>query len=241
MLFITAPENAGAFDIPIHDDITTMTLDLMPNQVQSSGSLFKKEARIWIITGNRMVDLNQFDSSLHFDNEDFRGGSLRLTQLKEKIIVDLLDSSKDVRSVWVMIGGALHTLQDFYAHSNWVEMGNHDIHPGLGRQILGGLNSSNTPCPDDVGTLKGDGFKELTSGYFKLGFNVCDVPKGKCSHGLKAFGCPNGINKDSPARPGFTTASELAVRASLNYIGSILADQRVSQDQLAIKRLLGSD
>lgn len=33
------------------------------------------------------------------------------------------------------LGQAMHTLQDFYAHSNWVELGHTDINEALGSTV----------------------------------------------------------------------------------------------------------
>ena len=49
----------------------------------------------------------------------------------EQILLHLNSGSGD--SARHALGKALHTIQDFYSHSNWVELGNRLPHPGLGR------------------------------------------------------------------------------------------------------------
>ena len=52
----------------------------------------------------------------------------RLTSLRANVISKITASSPDGASASEKdLGGALHTLQDFYAHSNWVELGNAGI------------------------------------------------------------------------------------------------------------------
>lgn len=81
----------------------------------------------------------------HFDNESFKSASQRLQTLK-KDAVDLLkqittDSSENYKTTQGKeaqknLGQALHTLQDFYSHTNWVELGFDTIDTRLGREII---------------------------------------------------------------------------------------------------------
>jgi hypothetical protein len=92
-------------------------------------------------------------------------------------------------------GALLHTVQDFYSHSNWIEIGHRDPNKGIGKyQILGKYASKGMrtciDCKDDKcrtnihpSIIENNA---LTNGYFGLqvlGVNLGDTvkPVGKCS------------------------------------------------------------
>ncbi|EPQ03726.1 Protein G7c [Myotis brandtii] len=123
--------------------------------------------------------------------------------------------------------------QDFYSHSNWVELGQQRPHPHLlwPRQELGSLAQVGDPTCADCEELSCPGnllgFTRLTSGYFGT---YPSKPPGKCSHGGRFDQSSSqpprgGINKDSTA-PGFSPhhtlhlqAAELALLASIQAFG----------------------
>jgi hypothetical protein len=70
---------------------------------------------VMIVASNVMTDMNQFESALHFDNCCFSLGVQRINDLWADISpTGVLD--------FVVFGTMIHTVQDFYAHSNWVEL-----------------------------------------------------------------------------------------------------------------------
>jgi hypothetical protein len=70
---------------------------------------------LWeIIPANLETDLDQSRSELHFDNCAFELGSRRVSGLWTQI-----EAGEDV---YKNFGALTHTVQDFYAHSNWVEL-----------------------------------------------------------------------------------------------------------------------
>ncbi len=69
-----------------------------------------------IVAANLATDLNQFESALHFDNCTFDLGVQRINDLWQ-----LIKSDVQVNR-YVMFGTMIHTVQDFYAHSNWIEL-----------------------------------------------------------------------------------------------------------------------
>jgi hypothetical protein len=176
---------------------------------------------------------------MHFDSENFQGGSKRLIDLRERVIKKITTTTLGA-SARADLGGALHTLQDFYAHSNWVELGK-AMNQDLGRKIFSGAGDGVATCPDDPTVLGGEGLKQLTSGYFQIRNLGCGAPSGKCQHGLNALGketC-SGLNKDEPFRTGFEKARDLAVESSQDFLNQILSDSRVAGNPKAIKLLLG--
>ncbi|UJR14901.1 hypothetical protein I4U23_001885 [Adineta vaga] len=108
-------------------------------------------------------------------------------------------------------GEAMHTMQDFYAHSNWIELGRRETNANIGSGTALGKyapksmatcsNCTDASCATNniLPEIIENGW--LTSGYFGL-TGLASKPKGKCSHGgskdkttdEEAVGY--GINKD---------------------------------------------
>jgi hypothetical protein len=154
------------------------------------------KARDAIAKANADVDHDQKTSAKHFDGESFEDGLTRLIDLKQKVIDSLSAGRAD--EARENLGGALHTLQDFYAHTNWVELGNDDINYDLGQSAsLPHATFAQTTCSEcgpanrllsechDCSTNT-NGFTLLTSGYYfgedSPGSGV-DIPDYKCHHG----------------------------------------------------------
>jgi hypothetical protein len=84
-----------------------------------------------ITNANSLVDLTDiFNGEAHFDNESFEKGAKRILLLmnaaQKSVKQNLFDSARD------QIGRLTHTAQDFYSHSNWVE-----VEPELHNEVLG--------------------------------------------------------------------------------------------------------
>ena len=132
--------------------------------------------------------------------------------MRQELITSLLKNDK-LKHARNLAGFALHTLQDFYSHSNWIELGNSVSlnilgQPGseISEEFLAGPNEAtcrgclsdqgrNDKCATNLITGK------LTSGY-RSGQDVKKpINKEKCSHGGKtddsSFLSAGGINKDS--------------------------------------------
>ncbi len=136
-----------------------------------------------IVEANAKVDDDQTQSALHFDGENFVEGQARLNLLSQNIVKSLqagigdiirLLKNLDVGIARDSLGSALHTIQDFYAHSNWIELGNRAPHPDLGRPFgaIDQARSDEPTCVDCTGApdcpICVDNLitKKLTSGYF---------------------------------------------------------------------------
>lgn len=182
---------------------------------------FSPESIQEIQLANAGVDEHETEiHSAHCDAESIGGPSgcsKRLVDIKNSII-DILSSttSPDVIKARQELGRALHTLQDFYAHSNWVN--------DLSRQgtIYSALTDtvpylavqdsyeqkvdiiSYKTCEWDLDsfdqkpleTLELDkrGLDVITSGWFAGFYGTSDPIHYKCDHGI-AEG--NGLNKDT--------------------------------------------
>lgn len=115
-----------------------------------------------------------------------------------------------------LLGRALHTLQDFYAHSNWVDL---DNIPSADL-IVGGLQNphqdtkfcQNSPPDKNEGTLLDNPEKKITSGYFPPSWYFTPVvprswwypgntkDSGKCGHGLETSKIPPSIYRPGIAK-----------------------------------------
>jgi hypothetical protein len=246
VVLLTSPA-ARAFKPVVHGSVTTESLELIEAHVGKQTYRFSRRALKEIKAANKATDalLNlQFWGVIqHFDDEQFWGASLRLIELRQ-IVVELITEvpphGKEARQ-W--LGSALHTVQDFYAHSSWIE-----THPGILNHDLG-RDTFSGPDPD-VQTCGGFWGTDLccepvvTSGYFQFTLKVprCGAPAGKCQHGLDVDGvgviCPDGINKDGAFRPNFEPAHDRAVEATTDFVTQILEAPGVAGNARAIKALM---
>src|SRR6266478_3843302 len=73
-----------------------------------------------IVLANGNTDYDELISDVaHFDDASFRGSQLRLQRLVNTIRSCM--SASNLSGARRALGQALHTVQDFYSHSNWVE------------------------------------------------------------------------------------------------------------------------
>ncbi|TZF89755.1 HET-C-related protein [Cognatilysobacter lacus] len=189
-------------------------------------------------------------SERHFTDENFLEGSRRLITLRTEVIQAVSGANRDGSKAREKLGQALHTLQDFYAHSNWVERGNTSIVGGFGKTLFQNPSRASATCPGNPNTLGPNGGGSVTSGYF-VGFSVfpsdfgCSIeqlPANKCFHGNYSPNC-TGINKDLDAagaaahhvteNPFHPRAAALANEATRTYIQGILDDLKGNDRALA--------
>jgi hypothetical protein len=232
-----------AFKPGIHQEITFDSLLSITKTVNGKTLAFTQQAITEVSNGNKAVDCGgsalclclscQSDSSAHFDDENFAGGSDRLVKLRQKIIGEITAASPDGATGRQDLGAALHTLQDFYSHSNRVETGLASFDSKLGSTTFNGLDATIATCPNNSSTLGQAGLSSITSGYFP----TCFPPNRKCSHGLP-LSC-QGINKDEPSRPNYVAASNLAFTQTGAFVNSILNDPLVTNNERAIRALMG--
>lgn len=233
---------ALAFKPYIHQQITNSVLSGIVKTVNGKNLKFTSQAITEVSDANKAVDCGgnvfclcyscQADSSRHFDDENFSGGSGRLVQLRQKIIKEITASSPDGATGRQDLGAAFHTLQDFYAHSNRVEAGLSTYDSLLGQSTFNGLPDTTPTCPANSSTLGGAGLTSVTSGYFP----TCSPANQKCAHGFLTC---SGINKDDPSRPNYATANSLATTETKSFVNSILNDPAVTNNEKAIRALMG--
>jgi len=203
--------------------------DLSENPNAAKSTIDTISAKIEFINAiNEIQNANvEMDSSpsngtaaVHFDGEQFLQGSKRLQALRQQLITSLKNGDK-LQHARNLAGNALHTLQDFYSRSNWIELGNAMpfnalAQPGsvISQEIIIADTTEPTcrnclseeesnlaadTCANNLITVK------LTSGY-RSGQDIKKpVGNGKCSHGgltdnSRLEPATGGINKDSSSK-----------------------------------------
>ena len=164
---------------PIHETITADALSQIATTTSTAQIInFSPLAVYQIVIGNIATDLfSPNDKPKHFDDDMLQSGSSRLIAGLQTVIQKLADSGdgEDARSE---LGSLLHTLQDFYAHSNFVDITpfpSTGIESRLGRFPISGVPDAES-CPLSQSVLDLD-LKELTTGYFSL---PQTLPNGLC-------------------------------------------------------------
>jgi hypothetical protein len=232
---------AWAFKPGIHEDISEEALRTTTTTLSNGRTItFTADAIDDVRDANFYTDIGPgfFVGENHFTEELFSGSSTRLVNLKEQVIRLVTASQPDGEEAREKLGTAFHTLQDFYAHSNWIERGNTGINSALGRSAMANPSPAIATCPGNPEALPQGGGAILTTAYY-VGLLGCGpIPiAGKCWHGGPG-GC-DGIHKDNPGRPFHSSARAVAVQASEDFIGSILQDSRMAGNDRARKCLLG--
>uniref|UniRef100_A0A8C8VFL1 von Willebrand factor A domain containing 7 n=1 Tax=Pelusios castaneus TaxID=367368 RepID=A0A8C8VFL1_9SAUR len=244
---------AAAWGSVTHQDLTedallNVTLELLrdlprPRTPLTLHPQSQQDALAEVAQANAAMDFMvpaRDDPVLHFDAEQLRSAGAQLFRARTEVLQAL--GAELYPQARRCLGQLLHSLQDFYSHSNWVELGHRDIHPHLlqpGRE-LGNIAGADVPtcrsCPgwtcegNILASVREHGL--LTSGYF--GTEREKLP-GKCSHGGPFDGSrlqepQGGINKDSSS-PIFSphhqlhgTASALALEASVVFLRELRRD-----------------
>ncbi|KAF7710209.1 von Willebrand factor A domain-containing protein 7 [Silurus meridionalis] len=219
------------------------------NTGQVAGAKFH-EALNQIYMQNGLVDRDFLSSDPHhFNSEAFKEGHSLISQgvssVKASIRKDNLQAARET------LGKVLHILQDFYSHSNWVELGYRSTYRNLikphltidnvadvGTPTCSDCASGTCPNPLLPSIMKE---KKLTSGY--MGLFSSNKPAGKCSHGgdsdLSSSHNPRGgISKDERRAHNAAlhdTAVSLATDASLE----LLEDIRGAVGNIDFLRMMG--
>lgn len=202
-----------------------------------SSAYFTPQAIHDIQNGNMLTDRDVFTPSIHFDDESFKEGTERLFKLQQKIKEAALAGTYLLGRY--LLGESLHSVQDFYAHTTWVEQHGNGIQLApLGLQSFNGV-------PSTIATCSPIGIKrpvQLTSGYFSIDqavvgrdnydtsnfFDSLYHPPHKCVHGIASRrnneSSGAGINKDNALRDNFYLAKDYAVLATQQFVRNILLD-----------------
>jgi len=169
-----------------------------------------------------------YGASWHCDNG-------RLNECNERII-GTMTSVTSMASLYPTtahehLGFAIHTLQDFYSHTNWIELHREKkvsaidtsgkINTDLGVSELSDAiagRDENT-CSEGGDVLSNAGLNKLTSGQYDSFLYPCAVTSGKCRHG--SYHLPKhctGIHKDIEGKLGHAAAVEAATQATVQLL-----------------------
>ena len=130
--------------------------------------------------------VHQFESKAHFDNCDFDSAIAYVDNLLEEAdghVKAALNAGKDakakeaaVKKAFFAIGQGLHTVQDFYAHSNYIELTKDATKDSLGFPVVAVWTDAGKALTQK---LRSSG---LVSGFVFWGFSQ-KCPSGSKSHG----------------------------------------------------------
>uniref|UniRef100_A0A8C2CYU5 von Willebrand factor A domain containing 10, tandem duplicate 2 n=1 Tax=Cyprinus carpio TaxID=7962 RepID=A0A8C2CYU5_CYPCA len=242
------------FTLPINNRLTTSAVHKACTTSSASSSALATLSFYSAITetylSNAAVDqVFALSEAHHIDNEAFSEGRDLITRGVAAVKASV--QQKSYISARISLGALCHTLQDFYSHSNWVELGSTApfstlIKPDL---PLNNIAGPSTPtCKSCTWPNCGDNIlpeillqKKLTSGYFSIFSST--KPAGKCSHGgffdrTSSREPTGGINKDDISSDhGFLhkRAAEMAINATME----VLQDIRLATGDQAFLRLMG--
>ncbi|KAM9476622.1 von Willebrand factor A domain-containing protein 7 [Clarias gariepinus] len=210
------------------------------------------EALNQIYMMNALMDRDyMYNDDYHFHSETFNQGHFLITRGISSIKASIRNNN--LQAAREMLGRVLHILQDFYSHSNWVELGNKNIYINLifPHLTIDNVADKATPTCNDCasGTCANPLLpsiikeKKLTSGYVNM-FSPTK-PTGKCSHGgagdLSSTQTPRGgISKDERKTHNAAlhdTAVALATDATLD----LLEDIRGAVGDNSFLRMVGID
>ena len=157
---ITPLKIPHSFGLPIHQDITRQ------------GLVFLKPDILTLIVDEHVKIEQDQSSPNHFDNCQFTETTQKINT-NYAVAVSMLDPEKsDHVMAAKYFGRIVHPAQDFYSHSNWIEMGRNDlIDPYLGQwQVLRGYSETSHDNP--VFVLEEDGNTHSDFSISKVGKDV---------------------------------------------------------------------
>ncbi|KAM9358829.1 von Willebrand factor A domain-containing protein 7 [Symphorus nematophorus] len=245
--------------------ILNITLETLRGTKKHQGNDADEQTRLgrgfWravgeVVKSNAAMDFlssTRSDPVYHFDSEQVDSAMVMLRQFWTQTLLSV--RAKEYQSARHSLGQLFHSLQDFYSHSNWVEMGQRFIYLHLlqpEEPAIPVAKDDDPTCMECFSVTCRDNLlprlmstrqnsQLLTTGYFSTS---PPKPKGKCSHGgildsSRYMEAKGGINKDSTS-PLFSPhhylhveAATLATEATL----SVLSDLRDTVGQKTFLRL----
>ncbi|XP_019905261.2 von Willebrand factor A domain-containing protein 7 [Esox lucius] len=226
-------------------NVTLETLSMTNTQGQAGLGRGFWRAVGEVVQSNVAMDFlssTRSDPIYHFDSERMEEAIAMLREFWDQTLLSA--RAKDYQGARHSLGQLLHSLQDFYSHSNWVETGQQSLYLHLlqpGQPAFPVATEGTPTCMEcDSATCRDNLLPRLsqqhplllTTGYFGT---YPPKPKGKCSHGgvldfSRNQGATGGINKDSTS-PLFSPhhylhaeAAHLATMATLNVLRDLRDD-----------------
>lgn len=206
---------AAAFSVTEHRGVVSDAWSFMPSGVIAD-----------VADEHLQADtVNAADSSMHVDGCDFSGSSNRIRSEYAAALGTMNPSSPDLWQAVDDLGFLSHPVMDFYAHSNWVELGTGTVLDS-GTGAWPALSPWGSPAAGIV-TVEGETPPSGWSLSLPQGSRIPTVTRadGSQARGLMTgtFGladnCPDNVslghgdlNKDDSSRTGFAQARALAVQ-----------------------------
>uniref|UniRef100_A0A8C6TXZ4 von Willebrand factor A domain containing 7 n=1 Tax=Neogobius melanostomus TaxID=47308 RepID=A0A8C6TXZ4_9GOBI len=223
-----------SWDSQTHQFITERAiLNVTMETLRVNHILVKSNAAMDFLSSTRS------DPVFHFDSEQWDGSVGVLRQLWTQTLLSL--KAREYQRARHTLGQLFHSLQDFYSHSNWVELGHGDIYLHLLHPEEPACFS--LTCRDNLllRLRRSHGDSLLTTGYFSTAHQNLRV-QSKCSHGgvmdsSRALGAKGGINKDSTS-PLFSPHHYLHKQAAQVATEATLAVLRDLRDTVGHKHFL---
>lgn len=209
LLILATATKVNAFEWSLHRSLTARALA----PLGFSGSAIDE-----IADANVSIDRHESNNpASHADNEAFEATSALLKSRLQITATAILNG--DVNKARSTFGYIAHAVQDFYAHTNYVES-----MPGTPVDLLNLTNPLKT-----VTCSKSQRTNGLTSGYYP----DASTPRGKCSHST--------LNKDSADTSAGAMAAEYGKNATAQMF-AILVNEVMSKtnDQYQAVKLISS-
>lgn len=169
---------------------------------------YNLKSRELVAEENKATDKDPAEKNLpkaHFDNEQLKEGSERVRQRLNSAITNL--DRCLVKKALADLGRALHTVQDFYAHSNYAEKAS------LRTVSIDLLNITQNPDPGEK-CYNNERFADFTTGYYPMGVEYKLRLPDKCNHDDNKARNKKGLSKDAlgPTDPFFRLARDAALK-----------------------------
>jgi len=209
------------FGTDLHQDLTASALNFLNSSVLAT---INDQHRV-----QDKVDPNGDTAAYHFDGSYFNEGATAINSRYRTIQDNSNPSAFNSATVAREFGKIMHAVQDFYAHSNWVET-------GLTTLVDGGNGFWNALAPYTIrsGAIMIEGENQHpsispygTASFSRSGHQVkVTFPGGVTLPGIISGAweqekLPDNIevhhdylNKDYPDRAGYSSARDLAVKQS---------------------------
>ncbi|XP_039987366.1 von Willebrand factor A domain-containing protein 7 [Xiphias gladius] len=243
--------------------ILNVTLETLKGIKKHQGNHAEEQTRLgrgfWravgeVVKSNAAMDFlssTRSDPVYHFDSERVDSAMVVLRQFWTQTLLSV--RAKEYQSARHSLGQLFHSLQDFYSHSNWVEMGQYSIYlhllqpeepaiPVAREDTPTCMECFSATCRNNLLprlTHTQQDTQLLTTGYFST---FPPKPQGKCSHGGildsgRYMGAKGGINKDSTS-PLFSPHHYLHVEAATLATEATLTVLRDLRDTVGHKAFL---
>ncbi|XP_051253637.1 von Willebrand factor A domain-containing protein 7 [Dicentrarchus labrax] len=257
---LTLSWNSHTHQYITEQSILNVTLETLRGTKKHQGNHAEELTRgFWRAVGEVVksnVDMDFLSSTrsdpvYHFDSERMDSAMVMLRQLWAQTLLSV--RAKEYQSARHSLGQLFHSLQDFYSHSNWVEMGQRLIYLHLlqpEEPAIPVANEDTPTCMECFSLTCRDNLMPrltktrqdswlLTTGYISTS---PQKPQGKCSHGgildsSRYIGAKGGINKDSTS-PLFSPHHYLHVEAATLATEATLSVLRDLRDTVGHKTFL---